>query len=79
MKKANCCFNWFLKKLMISYFGDEYIFLIRFNSMIVIILDFCVGVEMVISVEKGILLPLILPRLYKIKILMIFTRTDSKG
>ena len=64
---------------MISYFGDEYIFLIRFNSMIVIILDFCVGVEMVISVEKGILLTLILPRFYKIKILMISTRTDSKG
>lgn len=64
---------------MISYFGDEYIFLIRFNSMIVIILDFCVGVEMVMSVEKGILLPLILPHLYKIKILMISTRTDSKG
>jgi hypothetical protein len=64
---------------MISYFGDEYIFLIRCNSMIVIILDFCVGVEMVMSVEKGILLPLILPHLYKIKILMISTRTDSKG
>jgi hypothetical protein len=47
--------------------------------MIVIILDFCVGVEMVMSVEKGILLPLILPHLYKIKILMISTRTDSKG